>query len=168
MASRSRGENENKQLKQQLEDQLDRLVQQLADLEECKGELDPEEYEEVQKETVEQLKEFQASLSRMSAGDMTLVNNLNAMQLAIRAAISEAFKTPEVIQMFAKKQPDQLREKLGQIERDYKIGKESNESYTQQKVQDTRFWKWHGRDYSRFFQRECIVIYSSVYFLSFI
>lgn len=135
MASRSRGENENKQLKQQLEDQLDRLVQQLADLEECKGELDPEEYEEVQKETVEQLKEFQASLSRMSAGDMTLVNNLNAMQLAIRAAISEAFKTPEVIQMFAKKQPDQLREKLGQIERDYKIGKESNESYTQQKVE---------------------------------
>ena len=46
-----------------------------------RGELDPDEYEEVQKETVEQLKEFQASLSRMSAGDMTLVNNINAMQL---------------------------------------------------------------------------------------
>lgn len=53
---------------------------------------------------------------------------------AIQAAISQAFKTPEVIQMFAKKQPDQLREKLFQIERDQKIGKLTMDSYTQQKV----------------------------------
>ncbi|KAK7071259.1 hypothetical protein SK128_008991 [Halocaridina rubra] len=135
MMSRGRGTNETQQLRQQLEDQLDRLVSQLADLEECKGDLDPDEFEEAQKDTIEQLKEFQASLSRMSSGDMTLVDNINAMQLAIQAAISEAFKTPEVIQMFAKKQPDQLREKLSQIERDHKIGKETNESYTQQKVE---------------------------------
>lgn len=53
---------------------------------------------------------------------------------AIQAAISQAFKTPEVIQMFAKKQPDQLREKLSQIERDQKIGKMALDLYTQQKV----------------------------------
>lgn len=34
---------------------------------------------------------------------------------AIQAAISEAFKTPEVIQMFAKKQPGQLRQKLSEV-----------------------------------------------------
>ena len=34
---------------------------------------------------------------------------------AIQAAISEAFHTPEVIQMFAKKQPGQLREKLAEV-----------------------------------------------------
>jgi len=34
---------------------------------------------------------------------------------AIQAAISEAFKTPEVIQMFAKKQPGQLRQKLAEV-----------------------------------------------------
>ena len=41
--------------------------------------------------------------------------------------------------MFAKKQPDQLREKLSQVERDFKIGKETNESYTQQKVRRFEF-----------------------------
>ena len=34
---------------------------------------------------------------------------------AIRAAISEAFKTPEVIRMFAKKQPGQLRQRLAEV-----------------------------------------------------
>ncbi len=34
---------------------------------------------------------------------------------AIRAAISEAFKTPEVIKMFAKKQPGQLRQRMSEV-----------------------------------------------------
>ena len=34
---------------------------------------------------------------------------------AIQAAVSEAFKTPEVIGMFAKKQPGQLRERLNEL-----------------------------------------------------
>jgi len=34
---------------------------------------------------------------------MTLVDEFGGMQLAIQAAVSEAFKTPEVIKMFAKK-----------------------------------------------------------------
>jgi len=34
---------------------------------------------------------------------------------AIQAAVSEAFRTPEVIRMFAKKQPGQLRERLAQV-----------------------------------------------------
>ncbi len=33
----SRGQTENQKLRQNLEDQLDRLVAQLADLEECKS-----------------------------------------------------------------------------------------------------------------------------------
>lgn len=131
----SRGMSETQRLRQQMEEQLDRLMAQLADLEECKGELDPEEYEEVHKDTIEQLNEFHSSLSRMTSGDMTLVDSFSAMQLAIQAAISQAFKTPEVIQMFAKKQPDQLREKLSQIERDQKIGKIALDSYTQQKAE---------------------------------
>ncbi|XP_063879720.1 protein LZIC-like [Scylla paramamosain] len=152
----SRGESETHRLRQQMEEQLDRLMTQLADLEECKAELDPEEYEDARKDTLEQLNEFQSSLSRMTSGDMTLVDSFNAMQLvssdvqypakicssvaeqtlsAIQAAISQAFKTPEVIQMFAKKQPDQLREKLSQIERDQKIGKLSLDVYEQQKVE---------------------------------
>ena len=43
--------------------------------------LEPEEYEETKKETIEQLKEFNQSLSKMKEGNMTLVDELNRMQL---------------------------------------------------------------------------------------
>ena len=147
----SRGITETGKLQGNLEEQLSRLVSQLEDLEENRSvvllfvselilfhrnELDDEEYEETKKETFEQLDEFGKSLERMKMGNVTLIDNLNAMQLvintwflmgsivvlicellsqAIQAAISEAFKTPEVIRMFAKKQPDQLRVKLDQV-----------------------------------------------------
>jgi len=129
----SRGTKETSQLRVNLEEQLGRLVDQLKDLEEAREDLDAEEYEETKNETLEQLKEFQASLQKMVAGEMSLVDEFNAMQLAIQAAISQAFKTPEVIHMFAKKQPDQLRIKLAQVERDSKVGKLSPETYVTQK-----------------------------------
>lgn len=97
-------------------------MQQLTDLEELKGDLEPEEYEETKNETIEQLKEFKESLDKMVGGDLSLVDELNGMQLAIQAAISDAFKTPEVIRMFAKKQPGQLRQRLSEIRRDEKTG----------------------------------------------
>lgn len=34
---------------------------------------------------------------------------------AIQAAVSEAFKTPEVIKLFAKKEPGQLRDRLEEL-----------------------------------------------------
>ncbi|XP_049843137.1 protein LZIC-like isoform X3 [Schistocerca gregaria] len=112
----SRGQVETEKLKQNLEAQLERLVQQLADLEECRDELDAAEYEETKEETMEQLREFNASLSKMISGDMTLVDALASMQLATQAAISSAFRTPEVIRMFARREPAQLRERLREIE----------------------------------------------------
>ncbi|XP_014603792.1 PREDICTED: protein LZIC-like isoform X2 [Polistes canadensis] len=82
-----------------------------------------EEYEETKEETMEQLRELNESLQRMISGNMTLINQFGAMQLATQAAISAAFKTPAVIRMFGKREPDQLRERLTQIERDNKLGK---------------------------------------------
>lgn len=111
----SRGKSETGKLRQNMEEQLDRLMQQLADLEECREDLDDEEYEETKKETLEQLNEFNDSLKKIMSGDMTLVDELSGMQLAIQAAISQAFKTPEVIRLFAKKQPGQLRTRLGEV-----------------------------------------------------
>ncbi|XP_060593619.1 protein LZIC-like [Ruditapes philippinarum] len=119
----SRGRQETSKLKSNLEEQLERLMQQLTDLEELKEDLDDEEYEDTKNDTIEQLKEFKESLDKMMGGDLSLVDELNSMQLAIQAAISEAFKTPEVIRMFAKKQPGQLRDRLAEIQRDEKIGK---------------------------------------------
>ncbi|XP_035727606.1 protein LZIC-like [Vespa mandarinia] len=119
----SHGKAETERLKQNLEEQLDRLMQQLEDLEECKDEMTNEEYEEAKEETMEQLRELNESLQRMISGNMTLINQLGAMQLAAQAAISAAFKTPAVIRMFGRREPDQLRERLFQIERDIKLGK---------------------------------------------
>ncbi|XP_062871371.1 protein LZIC [Trichomycterus rosablanca] len=131
----SRGKSETGKLKQNMEEQLDRLMQQLQDLEECREELDEEEYEETKKETLEQLSEFNDSLKKLIAGNMTLVDELGGMQLAIQAAISQAFKTPEVIRLFAKKQPGQLRTRLAEMDRDVMVGKLPKDVYTQQKVE---------------------------------
>ena len=49
------------------------------------------------------------------------------MKLAIQAAISEAFKAPEVIKLFALKQPKQLREHMDQVKRDLMLGKKTEE-----------------------------------------
>jgi hypothetical protein len=46
-----------------------------------RGDLDPGEYEETKNETMEQLREFNESLSKMISGDMTLVDQLGSMQL---------------------------------------------------------------------------------------
>ncbi|XP_013969395.1 protein LZIC isoform X8 [Canis lupus familiaris] len=131
----SRGKTETSKLKQNLEEQLDRLMQQLQDLEECREELDADEYEETKKETLEQLSEFNDSLKKIMSGNMTLVDELSGMQLAIQAAISQAFKTPEVIRLFAKKQPGQLRTRLAEMDRDLMVGKLERGLYTQQKVE---------------------------------
>lgn len=114
---------ENVKLKQNLEDQLKRLVQQLADLEECKNDFDEGEYESSKLDTIEQLKDFNERLSKMASGNMTVDDEIAQMQRTTQAAISEAFKTPAVIKMFANKEPEQLRQRLDQIERDIKLGK---------------------------------------------
>ena len=84
-------------------------------------ELDDDEYAETKAETLQQLQEFKASVDKMTvrpqptchptqpkfalmgwagraaqSGSMTLQDELGAMKLAIQAAISQAFKTPEV------------------------------------------------------------------------
>lgn len=86
-------------------------------------------------ETMDQLTEFKESLDNMVGGNLSLVDQLSGMQLAIQAAISKAFKTPEVIRMFAKKQPGQLRQRLAEIRRDEKVGKLSGDVSTQQSVE---------------------------------
>ena len=47
------------------------------------------------------------------------------------------FRTPEVILMFAKKQPEQLRLKLAQIQRDLKLGKLSDKEAHSRQVLNT-------------------------------
>uniref|UniRef100_A0A7S0RYX4 Beta-catenin-interacting ICAT domain-containing protein n=1 Tax=Pyramimonas obovata TaxID=1411642 RepID=A0A7S0RYX4_9CHLO len=122
-------------LKKNAEDQVARLMSQLSDLEELREDLDDDEYAETKAETLQQLEEFKASLQKMMSGDITLQDELGAMKMAIQAAVSQAFQTPEVIQMFAFKQPEQLRAKLEQIQEQHHLGKIADSTYYQQSVE---------------------------------
>mmetsp|Transcript_20430 Transcript_20430/g.62932 ORF Transcript_20430/g.62932 Transcript_20430/m.62932 type:complete len:180 (-) Transcript_20430:239-778(-) len=133
----SRGVDETARLKSSIEKQLNRLLQQLEDLEEFKDELDDDEYDETKKETMDQLREFETSLEELSRGDMTLVSDLNAMQLAIQGAIREAFKTPEVIKMFARREPGALRAKIASLREDRKLGRCGEAEYVDVSVECT-------------------------------
>ncbi|KZC03912.1 PREDICTED: protein LZIC-like [Dufourea novaeangliae] len=129
----SHGKLETEKLRKNLETQLDRLVQQLEDIEESRSSLDEDAYEEAMQLTKEDLQEFNESLQRMISGNTTLVDELGAIQLATQAAISEAFKTPAVIRMFGKRETTQLRECLSQIYYDMKLGKLTKESGDRQR-----------------------------------
>ena len=166
------------QLKRNIEDQLERLLTQLDDIEGLQDELSAEEYASMKQvlchtrhprhspppkpapthpptrlsaypltrlsaypptslpaypptrlpaypsqDTLTQLTEFQESLKQMTAGNMSLQSAFEATRQAVRAAISQAFKTPEVIRLFAKKEPVELRKRLANIDRDVKLGK---------------------------------------------
>lgn len=114
-----------------MEDQLNRLLTQLQDLEDLKVELDEEEYASTRQDTLDQLREFEGTLGRMMAGNITLVDELGTIQLAIQAAVRSAFKSPEVIRMFAKKENGALRSRLAVLESDFKLGRVSSEVYSQ-------------------------------------
>jgi len=130
----SRGKDETTKLRAQVEEQLSRLLNQLQDLEDNKEDF-ADEYDAMRKDTLQQLKEFQNSLTKMMQGNMTLVDEFGSVQLAIQAAVSSAFKTPEVIRMFAKKDRGSLRQHLVTLQTGTRLGKISKEAYTQQAVE---------------------------------
>eukprot|EP01035_Chromulina_nebulosa_P020622 gene20622-26739_t len=128
----SRGSSETIKLKENIESQLNRLLTQLKDIEEMKDELDEEEYNTSIQETLDQMKEFEISLKSMTDGNLTLVDSLNSVQLAIQDAIRSSFKSPEVIKQFSKKEHSSLRTKLKEISIDFKLGKINSNDYNNQ------------------------------------
>lgn len=92
------------------------------------------------------MKEFEAVLKDHMAGNMSLVDELGSVQLAIQAAIKDAFKTPEVIKLFAKKQPEQLRMRLANLTRDHRLGKVEEEVFKAQSIEIILALKKLGED----------------------
>uniref|UniRef100_A0A915Q896 Beta-catenin-interacting ICAT domain-containing protein n=1 Tax=Setaria digitata TaxID=48799 RepID=A0A915Q896_9BILA len=115
--------------------QLERLILQLAEIEQEKDSMDEDEYLEMRNDTMEQLKELERTLDRMECGDVSLIDQLTATKMAIRNAISEAFKTPEIVAIFAKKEPALLRQKLMQVETDHRLRKISDEIFKARKLE---------------------------------
>merc|ERR1719468_61300 len=50
----------------------------------------------------------------------------------MQAAIAKAFKTPEVIRMFAKREPSALRARLASLQQDHKLGRVSDDAFQDQ------------------------------------
>lgn len=69
------------QLRQNIQDQLNRLVSQLEDLENEKEGLDADEYEEMRGETLQEMKVFETQMEKMLSGDTTLVTEFQAAKL---------------------------------------------------------------------------------------
>ncbi len=63
---------------------------------------------------------------------------LKHLNQAIQAYMSEVFRTPEVIRLFTKKQPEALRLRLAQVQRDLKLGKLTPQEAQNQQV--NRIW----------------------------
>lgn len=131
----SRGSNETLKLKSNIQDQMHRLLTQLQDLDEMKDDLEEDEYNESRADTLQQMQEFEQSLNKMLAGDMTLVDEIGHVQLAIQSAIRQAFKSPEVMKMFAKKENGALRSRLAQLDADLKLGKITSAVHESQVVE---------------------------------
>jgi hypothetical protein len=75
------------------------------------------------------MKEFEISLAKMKEGNMTLVDDIGRIQLAIQEAIRSAFKSPEVMKMFAKRENGALRSRLSSLQQDHRLGKISSDDY---------------------------------------
>ena len=98
VSSASRGREETELLKANIAAQISRLVMQLSDLEEFKEELaDDDFYAETRADTLAQLEEFKAQMTKMSEGDMSLVDEFNALQIAMEVSIKGVFKNSDVL-----------------------------------------------------------------------
>ena len=69
-------------LRNNLHTQLDRLLDQLADLDQIKGEMDADEYKEARQDTVDQLEDFGKSLEKMKSGEggLSLLDDVQRIQ----------------------------------------------------------------------------------------
>ncbi|KJH47729.1 hypothetical protein DICVIV_06196 [Dictyocaulus viviparus] len=65
-------------LVENLQRQLDRLMNQLSDIEEEKPNLDIQEYEEMKLETMDELRDLGRSLEKMTGGDISSTDSLTA------------------------------------------------------------------------------------------
>ena len=115
-----------KALMTNLQDQMNRLVSQLNDLEEMREDLDDAVYEEGKAEALAEMRDFENSIAKMKSEHVSLVGEFERVQLAIQSTIKSTCKTAEVIEGVAKNQPAVLRTKMPQVIRDHKMGKMSD------------------------------------------
>ena len=71
----------DKKLISNIADELNRLNEQLLDLEKFRSDISDEEYIQIKKETLDQLVEKTQILNKMKSGDMTTLTQVEETQL---------------------------------------------------------------------------------------
>jgi hypothetical protein len=77
------------------------------------------------------MKEFETSLGKMISGNMSLVDQIGSVQLAIQQAI-RSVTSSEITSFFVNKQNGALRSRLGALDSDLKLGRISQDSFNSQ------------------------------------
>jgi hypothetical protein len=80
-------------LRNNLHAQLDRLLEQLTDLDQPKDDMDVDEYNEARQDTVDQLEDFSKSLEKMKNGDggLSLLDDVQRIQNVIVGFILKSY-----------------------------------------------------------------------------
>lgn len=71
-----------------------------------------DEYHQMKEETVDQIKEFTATLDRMNKGDVTLTSQFSQMRQSVRTAIASAFNASETMKMFGNQSVAELESQM--------------------------------------------------------
>ena len=120
-------------LKKNINDQLERLLSQLSDLEEIKNDdsFSPEEYSELKADTLKQISEFESFLQRQAKGDLVL-SQISEAQQRIEDAKSKAFGVQDLKQKFQGHEAETIREQIGQVKIEASNAKITKIQFSQQ------------------------------------
>ena len=127
--------NADEKLLQNVLDEINRLNNELKDLETYKDEFTPEEIEETKKKTLEQLSETQKMLEKMKKGNMSLMTKYEESQKKLRQVIAENYHVNDLINSYLANETEFLREKLQSTIRLHALKKISEQEFNSQVVQ---------------------------------
>lgn len=110
-------------------DDAERLKSQLKDLEEYKADFEPEEYEKIKNDTLNQLVENAKLLDKISGGGLKATGATEEAKKKLAETISENYNIKELMGTFLASEVFYLRENLQKIINKYSIGKISSDDY---------------------------------------
>jgi hypothetical protein len=119
-----------------IKQQTKRLLDQLNELEELKAEISEEEYQQMKKDTLEELKTFQKSLEDNQNGELSLDSEIEKTKAELMNAIRKNLNTEEARKTFLAVEIANLRNRITMMENSYQMKKLSEADFVNRKVAD--------------------------------
>lgn len=119
----------NNKLIQNIVNDTKRLNSQLRDLEEFKADYDEEEYNNIKKDTLNQLLENTKIIDNMTKGNLSTNTELEDLKKRLAETINENYNVKELLKTYLSKEVYYLRENIKTLNNKLSIHKISNEDY---------------------------------------